>query len=152
LTIDDMMRWMRERVPMPAVLPDTKLPTDREGVASSSTPDQLTVPSPRRPARRGRLQITRLEIHPAADRGVTGWPGSLLVGEPARVGGGSAFFFVGRGPGGGAEEPVPCRMRCRLRGMESDRGVSFAWSGDIMPPPGMPGATIASAPVSIPAG
>lgn len=152
LTIDDMMRWMRERVPMPAVLPDTKLPTDREGVASSSTPDQLTVPSPRRPARRGRLQITGLEIHPAADRVVNGWATSLLVDEPATIEEGSALVFVGHVTLEGAEEPVTCQMRCRLRRIESDREVSFAWSGDIMATPGMPSATIASAPVSIPAG
>jgi ribosomal protein S13 len=151
-TIDDVIRWMQERVPMPAVLPGTKLPTDREGVVSSSTPDQLTAPSPRPPARRGGLRITGLEIHRADDRVVNGWATSLLGDEPVAIEGGSALVFVGHVSLEGAEEPVTCQMRCRLRRIESDQELSFAWSGEMMATPGMPSAAIPSAPVSIPHG
>jgi hypothetical protein len=147
-TIDDVIRWMQERVPMPAVLPGTKLPTDRERVASSSTPGQLTSPSPQPTARRGGLRITGLEIQ----RVVNDWATSLLVDEPVAIEGGSALVFVGHMSLEGAEGPVTCQMRCQLRRIESDQELSIAWSGEMVTTRGMLSAAIASAPVSTPTG
>ena len=152
-TIDDVVRWMQERVAVPAVLTGTKLPAEGEAVASSSTPDPLTSPSPGPPPRRGGLRITGLEVDHAGDRVVNGRRAtSLLVDEPVAIEEGSALVFVGHVSLDGAERPVTCQMRCRLRRIESDQELAFGWSGEITAAPSMQSATISSAPVSIPAG
>jgi ribosomal protein S13 len=152
-TIDDVVRWMQERVAVPAVLTGTKLPAEGEAVASSSTLDPLTSPSPGPPPRRGGLRITGLEVDHAGDRVVNGRRAtSLLVDEPVAIEEGSALVFVGHVSLDGAERPVTCQMRCRLRRIESDQELAFGWSGEITAAPSMQSATISSAPVSIPAG
>lgn len=148
--IDDVVRWMQERVTMAAAPAGTKAPVERQEVARSSAPEQLP-PSPRRPPRRGRLRITGLEVC-QEDHVINGAATPLLADTPVVIQARGALVFVGHVSLEGAEDPVTCRMRCRLHRIDSEQEITFTWPGETMVGPGMRTATMSSTPVSIPAG
>jgi hypothetical protein len=143
-TIDDAMRWMQERVTMPGGQLRTQLPAEREEVTPVSAPEQ--------PTRRGRLQITGLEVRLAEHDLINGAPIPLLASTPVAIEAGGALVFAADVSLEGADHPVTCQMRCRLHRIESQDEVAFTWSSETNVTPGMPSTTTSSSPVPIPAG
>lgn len=151
-TIDDAMRWMQERVTMPAGQLGTQLSAEPQEVAPVSAPEQPTPPSSPRGARRGRLQITGLEVRLAEHHINNGAAIPLLASTPVAIEAGSALVFAADVSLEGADHPVICQMRCRLHRIESPEEVAFTWSSETNVAPGMPSMTTSSSPVPIPAG
>jgi len=151
-TIDDAMRWMQERVTMPAGQLATQPPAERQEVAPVSAPEQPTPPVSPRGARRGRLQITGLEVRLAEHHLINGAAVPLLASTPVAIEAGGALVFAADVRLEGADHPVTCEMRCRLHRIESQDEIEFTWSSDTNVTPGMPSTTTSSSPVPIPAG
>lgn len=134
---EDVFRWIRDRVNVPAAQPPEPSPAPKGPAAQ---------------AKRGRLRITGLEIRKAGSQVIDGPPPQLLLTDGVTLDAGSALVFVGHVSLAGAEEPVTCTMHCQLQRIESDESVTFTWSGEIRPGADMHAATISSTPVTIPAG
>jgi len=146
-TIDDAVRWMQQRVPVPAAPPGQELPAGTRQAAGLSPAHQGSPPPPGR----GGLRITGLEVRRAASSGGNQWSTQLLADDPVAVEGEGALVFVGHVSLEGAEEPVTCDMRCRLRHIESGHELTFSWSGEVMATTGTH-SVLSSAPFAIPAG
>lgn len=151
-TIDDAMRWMQERVTMPAEQFGTQLSDERQEVAPVSAPERPTPPSSPRGARRGRLKITGLEVRLAAHHPNNGAAIPLLASTPVAIEAGGALVFAAEVSLEGADHPVICRMRCRLHRIDSQEEVAVTWTSETNVTPGMPSMTTSSSPAPIPAG
>jgi ribosomal protein S13 len=160
-TIDAVVRWMQERVSTAAASSATEAPVERgetgapagrEGAPHPSEPEQPMPSAPERLARRCRLHITGLEIRHAGSSAINGVATSLLTGDPVSIEASGEVVFVGHVSVERAEDAVSCRMRCRLRRIDSGQDVSFTWGGEMTVTPGPHSASISSPPVSIPAG
>jgi hypothetical protein len=149
--IDDVVRWMQERVTA-AVSAGTIVSAERRQVAHSSASEQLAPPSSPPSARRGRLEITGLEVRHAEDHVIDESAISLLTDDPVMIEAGGALVLVGHVSLEGTEGTVICQMRCRLHRIESEEEVAFTWCGEIKVAPGTRSATIPSTPVSLPVG
>ena len=147
--VNEVAQWIRERVNMPSASPRTK--TAAGPVAHAIEAGPLASSSPQRPARRGRLRITGLEIRRADGRAINGMAESLAGDAPVLIEAGCPLVFVGLVVLEGATDPVACRMRCRLRPTEPGEVFEFTWPGKTIPS-GVHSAQMSSAPVSIPAG
>jgi len=154
-TIDDVVRWMQQRVTTsaaPAEPSGTEVPEEREQEPHPSEPGKPMPPAQERPAPRSRLRITGLEIRHADGHAINGVAEPLLGKDPVSIEAAGRVLLVGHISVDGADDAVSCQIRCRLRRIDSGQEVLFTWGGEIVVTPGTPSASISSPPVSIPAG
>lgn len=148
--IEDAIRWMQERVTMPAAPPRREPPAEHPGVVHTSGS------GPGRGARGAAVPARQAAGHrpggPESRRSGINGVTLLLAEAPVVVEGGRALVFVGQVSLEGTEGPLTCQMRCRLHRIGSGQEVTFTWAGEMMPVPGMPSGTISSTTVLIPSG